>query len=214
LNSTESPVQYQAKHAYRDPERYVPARYTSTLGRIRLAREYRIFRRFCGATANGQTVLDCPHGVGRLAPLFREHGLAVVALDASREMLLYSRDGTGPRWMARGLAEALPLRTRSVDWVFSFALMKHLPPGQQVEALAEFARTARRGVLASFAIWNPLSFGRWWLKQRDGRDESFPLPDQWVRWTSAQLGLRIDWRSAILPGLGMETVYMFRHDRA
>ena len=47
-------------------------------------------------------------------------------------------------------AEDLPLEDGSVDYAFSYALMKHLPVPVQYKVLAEFARVSRKGVICSF----------------------------------------------------------------
>lgn len=217
MRNKHATIKYGNLKGYRQPETYIPSRYSSLYGRFRLAREGSIFQRFLDLTLPGETILDCPHGVGRLLGTFQSHRLKVIGLDISEEMLLYAKKHTESKNLIRGLAEVLPIRDKAVDWVFCFALMKHLPPERQLKTMIEFTQVAKKGIVISFAIWNPLSFTRWWWGQRqhtDESDQSFPVPDAWVTWTAQRLGLRIAWRHTVFPILGMETVYLFLKDDA
>lgn len=201
---------FEIGEAYTDPELYEIARYRGPFGRFRGWRERHLLRAFLERTAPGQSLLDCPAGVGRLFCEFRRHGLKVIGADLSHEMLRFAKkeNGAGITGFLGARGDGLPLKDDAVDWVFSYALMKHLSPDVQMGTLSEFWRIARRGIAVSFAILDPVSFPRWWFRYRDRAEPSFPIPEMWIRLAADRLGLRIKRLGRVVPGLGMETLYL------
>lgn len=198
--------------SYTDPGRYESSRYRGLYGRYRGWRENQLLNRFLDASEPGDTLLDCPAGVGRLFSEFRRHGLKVIAADLSCEMLRFAKSESDPEvlgfFAARG--RQLALEEDAVDWVFSFALMKHLSPDTQFATLSEFNRVARKGIVVSFAILQPFSFPRWWLRHRRRTEDSFPIPELWLHLAAERLGLGVERLGRVLPILGLETVYLLR----
>lgn len=93
------------------------------------------------------TVLDVAAGAADI-PLDlarRFPNLRPIALDASATMLSFARGI--PR--IRGDVRSLPLRDRSVDFVISTHFFHHLSDDGVVDALREFDRVARRGIIVN-----------------------------------------------------------------
>jgi len=63
-----------------------------------------------------------------------------------------------------GDAEGIDLEDNSVDHVFSYALMKHLPPDVKVTVMREFARISTGRIAVSFGVFNPLGRLLWKMK--------------------------------------------------
>jgi 2-polyprenyl-3-methyl-5-hydroxy-6-metoxy-1,4-benzoquinol methylase len=103
----------------------------------------RHFRRVEGAVTVldvGAGAADIPLDLARRFPNVRP-----LALDLSEEMLAFA-EGL-PR--VRGDARRLPFRDRCVDYVVSTHFFHHLSDGDIVEALREFDRVARRGIVVN-----------------------------------------------------------------
>jgi SAM-dependent methyltransferase len=97
--------------------------------------------------AGPATALDVAAGAGDVARALghRFPNLKWTVLDRS-EMMLSFAEGH-PR--VRGDALRLPFRDRSVDYVVSSHFFHHLTDSQIVEALGEFDRVARRGIIVN-----------------------------------------------------------------
>jgi ubiquinone/menaquinone biosynthesis C-methylase UbiE len=208
---------YLAKVAYRDitvAETYERVRYRSALGRYTHWREQRAVGELLERLPDAISMLDCPCGTGRWWPLLRAKASEITALDVSAEMLAYARDrpdlDKADVTFVRGDAESLPLDDDSVDYVFSHALMKHLPVPVQAQVLAEFARVARKGVLCSFPLLNHVTYEVW--RRRD-LTESFPLlPEQLASLASAA-GLNIEAQERCTTPVGVEHCVLLAHAR-
>jgi len=201
---------YQQRQA---AEEYEEVRFRGPVGRLRWRRERAAVRRALAAAPAAERIADIPCGIGRWAPVLRERGGKVFGLDISWAMLEQARgQAAGPEGLARTEAERLPLADGSVDLVFCFALMKHLPPEAKRAALAEFARVARRGVVVSFALFNPLTYLRWrWRMWRLGRHSgatvhSYPLWPSELESLARELGLRVRRRAGLFGFLSLEKV--------
>lgn len=161
---------YSARTAYRNRaaiDAYEEHRFSGVLGRYRWRREQAAVRSALKGYPSRQTVLDCPIGFGRWAPLLVERGHKVIGVDISPAMLgaaserLSNTVAGGSSALSLGAAEHLPLSNLSVDIVFSFALTKHLPPEALRATLIEFARVSRIGIVTSISICDGLS-GKLW----------------------------------------------------
>lgn len=94
-------------------------------------------------------VLDAGCGTGRpLAQTLRRAGHRVVGLDSAREMLARFRANLPAAPAVRGLLQQCPFAAGTFDAVLAWGLMFHLPPAQQIDAIASVARILRPG--ASF----------------------------------------------------------------
>jgi len=203
---------YSAKVAYRDPSvavHYERDRYRRALGRYTHWREQKVVRRLLERLPEGITVLDCPCGTGRWWPILRSKASSITGVDISEGMLAYAReradiDKSGIT-LVRGDAESLPLDDNSVDYVFSHALMKHLPIPVQALVLSEFARVSRNGVLCSFSIVTHLSYEVW--RHRD-LFESFPILREQLAWLASDAGLTISGVERCTTPVGVERLVL------
>jgi SAM-dependent methyltransferase len=101
----------------------------------------------------GRVVVDVGAGPGYYAEAFRSAGAHYLPVDASSDELhLHGADPVGAGSVL-GLAEQLPLRTGSVDVVFSSNALEHVSRPWRV--WAEMARSCRPGglVVMSFTSW-------------------------------------------------------------
>ena len=92
------------------------------------------------------TVLDVAGGAGDIARALPRP----IVLDRS-EMMLSFAEGL-PR--VRGDALRLPFADRSVDWVVATHFLHHLSDAEAVDALREFDRVARRGIVVNDLLRN------------------------------------------------------------
>jgi ubiquinone/menaquinone biosynthesis C-methylase UbiE len=203
---------YGAKTAYESREvvgNYEADRFSSLLGRYRHAREQRAARRIIDALEEAITVLDCPCGNGRWWPMLRRKASSIVAVDISEEMVAAAGAKAArmgfPVRVSRGDAENLLLEDDAVDYVFSFALTKHLPPPVQLRVLQEFARVARRGVVCSFGIFTHLTYELW---RRRGLVESYPLMLEQLEWMAREAGLSLTRRERCTTPVGVEHIVL------
>lgn len=209
---------YTARTAYqhrRAAEEYEDIRFRSRMGRLRWRRERAAVRRALAELPAMERIADVPCGIGRWAPVLGERAQRIFGLDISWAMLERARAeqaGRLPLALARAEVERLPLADGSVDMVFCFALMKHLPPEAQRAALAEFVRVARRGVVVSFALFNPLTYLRWrWTVWRQRRRtgatvHSYPLWPSELEELARPFGLRVGRPAGVLGWLSLEKV--------
>lgn len=100
------------------------------------------------------TVLDVAAGAGDIARALPRS----IALDLSETMLSFA--GGLPR--VRGDALRLPFADRSVDWVVSTHFLHHLSDERAVDALREFDRVARRGIVVNDLLRNRRAL--FWIK--------------------------------------------------
>ena len=208
---------YSARTRYQDAAEvrsFEAARYRTWLGRLRLRGERRAVRQVLAELPAMARIADIPCGIGRWAPVLGERAQKIVGLDISWAMLERARDEqAGKLPLARAEAERLPLADGAVDIVFCYALMKHLPPEAKRAVLVEFARVARRGLVISFALFNPLTYLRWrWLVWREARRtagtavHSYPLWPEELSALAGELGFRVRRRAGVLGWLSLEKV--------
>ena len=207
---------YLAKVAYKDSSvasRYESVRYRSALGRYTHGREQKAVRRLLARLPVSISMLDCPCGTGRWWPTLRANATSITALDVSAEMLAHAREHADTAALdiafLQGDAESLPLNDDSVDYVFSHALMKHLPIPVQARVLSEFARVSRFGVLCSFSLFSSLTYEIW---RRRSLIESFPILREQLEWLASDAGLFIEAAERCTTPLGVEHCVLLRHD--
>lgn len=92
-----------------------------------------------------RTLLDAGSGSGYFARAFARVGLTVTAVEPSVAMVRQAVTRGGPPAYLRAVAEQLPLATGSVDAVTMVTSLEFMV--DQVEALCEAARVARRGLV-------------------------------------------------------------------
>jgi SAM-dependent methyltransferase len=117
------------------------------------------------AHAEGDRVLDCPCGTGRLDPLLRTRFPKVLGVDRSKAMLAVYRRGDRARIGALGDAFHLPYADEAFDWVVSHRLLHHLRTDElRVAMLHSMARVASRGVIVYAWLDAPLRRRRFGYK--------------------------------------------------
>ncbi len=117
----------------------------------RTARELALLQRVWPGRA-GETVLDLPCGAGRLLPLLRQRGHAVLQADGSLAMLqqAHAAASAAPAPSTLANALAMPFATAAVDGVVMFRFLHHLDGDAARTAIGEACRVARRFVVVSF----------------------------------------------------------------
>jgi SAM-dependent methyltransferase len=148
---------YWALHAYSGglAARYDEVRLATWRRRLVDRLEWRLISRSLAAlmASSGRlaSVIDVPAGTGRIGVRLKSMGLAVVAVDASADMLAFAEDaGAADRYVI-GRIEHLSEVVESTDCVVSLRLFGHLPLRNQAEALHQVRRVARFGAVVCYA---------------------------------------------------------------
>lgn len=201
---------YSARHAYdsQSAEDYERLRFSGLLGQYRWRREQTAVRELVSCIEAGSAVADIPCGIGRWWPVLATRASRIVGIDISPAMLeraeSRARTSTIPTELRHGEAEAIPLGDLSVDYVFSFALTKHLPLRSQMRVLSEFARVSRIGVISTFSIVTSSNYEMW---RRRRLVESFPMLIEQVSDIGAECGLRVERSVKCTTPLGIERLF-------
>lgn len=116
----------------------------ATAGRTADRLEKELFAALLDGLDNVRTVLEVGCGTGHFSRWFAARGLEVTGLDRSLPMVAAAR-ALGAPPCACGLAERLPLASRSVDLVVLVTTLEFVDDPRA--ALAESWRVARRGIL-------------------------------------------------------------------
>ncbi len=101
--------------------------------------------RFAGAMPAGGTVADLGCGPARDGARLAARGLLAVGVDRSAGMLAVAAVDGLPGRVVQGDLRRLPLRTGSVDGLWSSAALLHVPRHDVPGALAELHRVLRPG---------------------------------------------------------------------
>jgi len=99
---------------------------------------------YCSLSQNAR-VLDVGCGTGRWVRRLEEHGLSVVGIDQSSEMISLARKRGTLSPMVSGEVQNLPFRDESFECVSAVTVIQHIPPQEQVRALSEMVRVLRPG---------------------------------------------------------------------
>lgn len=201
---------YSARRAYdaASAREYEQQRFSGLLGRYRWRREQEAVHQLLTHVETQSVIADIPCGIGRWWPLLATRASRIVGIDLSPAMLeqaeARAKTVAVPIELHRGEAEAVPLGDLSVDYVFSFALTKHLPLGSQMEVLSEFARVSRLAVITTFSI---ITCGNYELWRRRHLVESFPLLLEQVSDICAENDLRVEKCIKCTTPLGVERLF-------
>ena len=120
-----------------------------------------------GGPATGLRVLDAGAGSGALLPWAHDRGAPhpVVAIDLAAPAVAQCRAlGLGTQ-VARASSAQLPFRAASFDLVLSSDVLQHLPAGDDVRAVREFARVLAPGGRA--LVRTNCAHGRGHVEQHD-----------------------------------------------
>jgi ubiquinone/menaquinone biosynthesis C-methylase UbiE len=104
----------------------------------------------CGISASGKTMVELGCGVGRMTSSFAHRHETVLALDISAEMLARARqihtDRKNILWVHMDGVDLACLASGSVDFVFSYLVLQHLPNEKLAFAyIEEMLRVLRPG---------------------------------------------------------------------
>jgi len=118
-----------------------------------------------------KTLLDVSCGGGEFCKWCSSKGIKTCGIDISSEPEADNKIV----WL-KGIAQKLPLKDKSMDFITAFDLLEHLPREDLHIALKEFKRVATRGMIFSFHYTptikifdSPLHHivepKEWWIKQ-------------------------------------------------
>lgn len=104
----------------------------------------------CGIAASGEVMVELGCGTGRMTPDFARRYGRVLALDLSAEMLQRARQIHAPQnnilWLRVSGADLGCLASDSVDFIFTYLVLQHLPAEQLVFSyVREMLRVLRPG---------------------------------------------------------------------
>jgi len=121
----------------------------------------RSLRHFISMLPAGCVALDAGCGSGRNIPEIAGRARLVYGVDFSKKLLahaakLVSEKKLGPKVrLLEGDVRSLPLASRSVDAVFSMAVLHHLGTAEdRTGAFREIRRVLKKGGLAFVTVWN------------------------------------------------------------
>ena len=106
--------------------------------------------RFASEMKEGSVLIDLGCGPGQIGRRLSGHGLQVVGVDLSVEMLRAASGGTAA--LVQADMRAVPTRAGSVEGVVAFYSLIHIPPDELEAAISEIARVVRVGGLAGIAV--------------------------------------------------------------
>lgn len=113
-----------------------------------------------------------------------------------------------PVTLALGDAENLEIPDRSVDKVFCFALMRHMPIPVQYRFLSEFSRIAKEGVICTFCMYSFLSYPFWRI--RGARHTGSMLLRENLKHLAMSANLNVEKILACTTLLGVERIVRLR----
>jgi SAM-dependent methyltransferase len=187
----------------REAERY-EAWYATARGRRASRAETALLARLLEAFPGAQTVLDVGCGTGHFSAWLTGRGLRPIGLDRAPAMLGELRQRLPACPVVRGDAHALPVADRSVDLALLVTTLELL--ADPARALAEAARTARRGLIAiALNRWSAGALSRRFGRQAHGallrhaRDLSLCRMRALVEEAAGARLAGLHWRSALLP---------------
>ncbi len=101
----------------------------------------------------GDSVLELGSGTGELSAILGSYGRIPHLFDFSKESIDYTKAlfkelGVEGHFYLGDILEGVPLRTNSVDLVWSSGLLEHFSDKQIIEVLKESARVCKRGVMS------------------------------------------------------------------
>ena len=211
------PLLYSAKQNYLSEEvaaNYEKVRFSGALGRYRFNREHAAVQRILsGVCCDKSVICDVPCGVGRWWPDLSHKAGQIIGFDISPIMVSSAQKMIPkldvPVQISVGDAENLGVEDDSVDWVFSFALMKHMPIPIQYKVLQEFSRISRKGVICTFSMFSFISYPLWRMRSNPHHKGSMLLPET-LKHMAKSANLNVE---SILPcttPIGVEKIVLLR----
>ena len=120
----------------------------------------------------GEKILDCPCGTGRIDPILREKFTDIQGMDNAQSMLDVYLDGHPERKAQMGDIFNLPFADNEFDWAVCHRLFHHFKSDEQrIGLLRSLSRVSRHGF--TFYAWIDTPFSKRGRKSTDGR-QSIP----------------------------------------
>ena len=190
-------MKYDAKQDYQSTETARTyeqrAMYNGIIGGRRVKIETNVINKLASQIEPGSVVLDCPCGNGRWLSALAKNASQIIARDISVGMIDFAKERAADLPIKidveLGDAEKINLPDASVDYTFSYALMKHLPLPMQYKVLEEFGRVTSKKVFCSFAVLTHLSYAKW---RRNRQAESFPIFPEELEFMAKSAGLELE----------------------
>ncbi|MGE5342872.1 MAG: class I SAM-dependent methyltransferase [Candidatus Omnitrophota bacterium] len=132
---------------------------------------------------NDPTIVDVPTGTGRILLPLTKASHRVYGIDISMDMLLQTKTkyASNPVEILRGDAVTLPLKDKSVDYVFCLRLLNWVTEKTTTKMLNEFGRVSRKGLVIGIRTEKPLNVLDF---IRFGILNLIPTPHHVSHWTS------------------------------
>ncbi len=136
-------------------------------------------------TLAGKVVLEIGSGSGAHSALFRAHGAKVISMDLTPERVVSTQrmvssvdDGAGDYLCLNADAENIPLRSNSIDLVYSNGVLHHSP--QTDKCIAEVHRVLKPGAISVMMLYCRTSalFFTLWLWQGLLNGARFNRPEE------------------------------------
>jgi ubiquinone/menaquinone biosynthesis C-methylase UbiE len=202
---------YTAKNEYLQSDvadTYMSRRhYSGFLGKIRQKRENNAVMSAVQRFMPKARVLDMPCGYGRWFDFLAVRADKILGMDISESMINAAAKKKINKIHIKtslGDAENIPVEDREVDYVFSFAFMKHLPDKVKSNAIDEFVRVSSGSMIISFPVFNLTNKLFWILQGRTG----FPNTEREIEEMLHKKGLVIkDIYKIGLPVVGLEKLF-------
>lgn len=99
------------------------------------------------------SLLELGSGTGELSAILSIYGRITHLLDYSKENIdfakaLYKELGIEGYFYCQNILEGIPLKTSSIDWVWSSGLLEHFSDKQIMDILEESVRVCKKGVMS------------------------------------------------------------------
>jgi ubiquinone/menaquinone biosynthesis C-methylase UbiE len=203
---------YSVENEYLDDnvaERYLKRKsFTGLYGAYKSSREINAVRQALSLCSPSSIILDAPCGFGRWFDELSKNKRKIIGIDVSDAMIRAAQSNIKDNHKVItnvGNIRNLDMKNKQVDYVFSFALFKHLPDEIKADALAEFKRVARSRIIISIPVYGIISQIFWFIRGRKG----FPVSQKKLCQMCAELDLQIVHNQKIgIPFLGLESLYV------
>ena len=208
-------MKYSAKDDYQSDEtaRTYESRemYSGFLGRRRKKIEQSVIAQLIASMQTDSVILDCPCGNGRWFEALGAKASRIIARDISQGQTNMAMERASalsvPHDIAISSADKLDLDDKSVDHVFCYALMKHLPVPLQYNVLKEFSRVSRGPIYCSFAVLGHITYARW---RHTRQKQSFPIIAEEIEFMAEQSDLKlVELKRVSQPIIGLEYFAVF-----
>ena len=173
---------YLAKTSYNKGEsekEYFEDRFSGFYGQYHYQKEIKIVKKIFDKIKTNSIILDIPCGNGRWWKVLSKKSKKIIACDISPGMLKFASKKKNKFKskiiLKKSDAESLPMRDKTVDYSFCFALTKHLPRNVQFKVLRELNRVSKKGIICTFPIMNFFTYLIYNLRNKNLKNELKPI---------------------------------------